>query len=291
MTRTFFLPSEVATDGDWTHGKSTDDTGATVDVAPGNYDNAWARPAGYAFTNVLDYARFVRFLYAGDTSVLSDASRVAMQTAQVSTKQAGSIDSYGYALFVDTGFHVDASFYRTKMVHHGGDIPGWAADFYLLPETGFGIVVFANADGAHFAKSIVTALQSFGSIPAPEALPSGVAPDPTTFAQLAGTYRDFHDVGPILVSVDAQNTVSVSIPQLDTAKIAYEKVLVPSSIDTFIIGLAGTHQLLTFLPDAATGKYRWLRTRYFVGDNMAGLPATAPPFDAAAFRARLRESL
>ena len=38
------------------------------------YDNGWARPAGYAFSSVLDYARFVQFLNAGQPSVLAMAS-------------------------------------------------------------------------------------------------------------------------------------------------------------------------------------------------------------------------
>ena len=70
MTRTFFLPSEVIADGDFSDGASTTATGDPWDVKPDSYDNAWLRPAGYAFSSVLDYAKFIQFLYAGNASVL-----------------------------------------------------------------------------------------------------------------------------------------------------------------------------------------------------------------------------
>jgi len=58
-------------------------------VAPDSYDNAWARPAGYAFSSVVDYAKFVQFLYSGNASVLADSERLAMQSPQVSTLDIG----------------------------------------------------------------------------------------------------------------------------------------------------------------------------------------------------------
>ena len=97
MTRTFFLPSEAIADGDYADGVSTGADGGVESVAPDAYDNAWARPAGYAFSSVLDYAKLVQFLYAGNTAVLSDADRAAMQSAQIDTRDFGDLEGYGFA--------------------------------------------------------------------------------------------------------------------------------------------------------------------------------------------------
>jgi CubicO group peptidase (beta-lactamase class C family) len=292
MTRTFFLPSEVDADGDATHGKSTDVNGKPWDVAPDDYDNAWARPAGYAFSSVLDYAKFVQFLYAGNTQVLSDASRVTMQTQQITTREIGSIEHYGYGLFVDDGFRIGTQFYATKLVLHGGDIPGWAADFFLIPATGFGAVVLANADGAHFVASITQAMQSFGGLPSPGPLPADFTPDPATFPAFAATYQDAHNVGKVVVSVDAQNAVTISMPDLDANNIPYDRALTPVSPNNFVVTIEGLQLLLTFVPDA-TGTFAWLRSRLFVADRQpaAQAPGARTAIDPVALRRRLRDRL
>jgi hypothetical protein len=98
------------------------------------------------------------------------------------THQLGAIEAYGYGVFVMQGLGVEpGSYVDTPLVHHGGDIPGFASDFYLRPAQGFGVVAFANADGAHFSASIALAMKTFDSLPAADApLPNGPrsAPDP-----------------------------------------------------------------------------------------------------------------
>ncbi len=273
MTRTFFLPSEVLTDGDYADGISTDATGAQVVEAPDAYDNAWARPAGYAFSSVLDYAKFVQFLNAGDTTVLTDSLRSAMQSPQVDTRTYGDVEGYGFATIVDQGFNLGSSYYATKLVSHGGDIPGFASDFYLVPSTGFGMVSFASKDDAHFQTSVGLALQSFAQLPAPGLPPPGVAVAPSTFASIAGSYYDPHNVGPVSVSVSGGSLV-VSMPAVDAAKIPYDPTLVAVSADNFTLAIQGTTLEVTFLRDAS-GAYAWLRTRVFVAERQ-GLDGGAP---------------
>ena len=68
MNRTFFLPADVEADGDYATGA----LGAAGEamgwgqfvpdlLEPATFDNGWGRPAGYAFSNVLDLAEFVLF--------------------------------------------------------------------------------------------------------------------------------------------------------------------------------------------------------------------------------------
>ena len=292
MTRTFFLPSDVTADGDFTDGSSTDPTtGAPWDVTPSSYDNAWARPAGYAFSSVLDYARFVQFLDAGAPAVLADAQRKQLLGKQVSTDELASDEQYGYGLFVDTGFHIGNDWYPLELVQHGGDIPGFASDFYLVPSTGFGIVTFANADGAHFNTSLAVAL-GMANLPAPTTVPGDLVIDPTTFPKLAGTYFDPNNVGHVVITVSATNAVSVSMPDLDAAKVPYTTTLAPASPNNFTYTVQGQPVLVTFIPDA-TGADQWFRTRYFVAKAQlpGGMPKPALKVDAPRLRARLRARL
>ena len=296
MTRTFFLPSDVKADGDFSNGASTNTDGTPWDVAPDSYDNGWARPAGYAFSSVLDYARFVQFLDAGDATVLPDAQRQEMETAQVSLLSAGPYDGYGYGIFRDDGFVIGKDWYQPTLLLHGGDIPGFASDFYLIPSTGFGMVSFANADGAHFQASVALAFQTFGGLPAPTTLPAQLQPDPTTFPALAGTYYEPHQVvGHMVIGVDASNNLTVSLPDVDpiTPPIPYDKTMTPIAPNDFVWKVQGTEVEVTFVPDS-TGAFTWVRTRYFAAQR-ATTPspppkplATAPVrIDPAALRARL----
>lgn len=273
MRRTFFLPEEVLADGDYARGKSTQPDGAAWDVGPDAYDNAWLRPAGYAYSSVLDYARFVVFLHSGDRRVLSPRLRREMQREQVNLGTAWDEYWYGLGVFVDRGLIFGEGYYPTPAVQHGGDINGYAANFYLLPETGFGIVTLASADGAHFVSSVVMALQRFGGMAPATAWPPSVLPDPSAFPPLAGTYVDPHLLGPVVVS-EAGGVVSISIPYADAHGIAYQPALVPFSRDNFLLVFPEFGTLVvTFVPDQ-DGTPRWLRTRIAVAERQAG-PATA----------------
>src|SRR5215468_7236718 len=85
MTRTFFLGQDVLRDGNYAIGTNILDATVPPRVLPDSYDNAWARPAGYAWTSLLDLARFVEFLMNGDGAVLPSSLRRAMQSPQVDT--------------------------------------------------------------------------------------------------------------------------------------------------------------------------------------------------------------
>jgi CubicO group peptidase (beta-lactamase class C family) len=290
MNRTFFLPSDVLADGDYTNASSTDDAGSPWDVSPSSYDNAWARPAGYAFSSVLDYALFVQFLNAGAPAVLPDAQRQQMMASQVDTLEFGDVEGYGYGLLLESGFFVNNDWYSVPQVWHDGSIPGFATEWFLIPSTGFGIVAFANADNAYFDTSVGVAFQSFAGLGAPGTPPT-LTSDPTTFPALAGNYDDPNIVGRVIVSVDSKDNVSVSMPDLDAAKIPYTAALTPAgSPYNFTETVDGLEEGITFIPDAS-GKNKWFRTRDYVAEWVGAAAKDAPyhahPVNPAALRAHL----
>ncbi len=279
MTRTFFLPSEVIADGDFADGASTTSAGTPWDVTPDAYDNAWLRPAGYAFSSVRDYAKFVQFLYAGNAAVLADGQRTAMQTPQVDMLDVGGaaadIEHYGFGLVVDRAFQLGRNAYVTKLVWHNGSLAGFTSWFYLVPSTGFGMVWLANADDVNFVDSVVLAMESFAGLTNPSAEPlPGVAVDPSLFASYAGTYNDPNGLGPMTVTANGA-TLSIDIPAFDATSTPYDQTLQPTSMDNFIASVQGSPIPLTFIADS-TGAYVWIRTQTVVARRVADQAGTNP---------------
>lgn len=290
MTRTLQLPADVIADGDYALGKSGY-PGLPEVIAPDTYDNAWARPAGYVYSNVLDLAQFVAFLAQGNEAVLPAAEHDAMQVEQVDTQLFFDTYHYGYALFVLHGaFFAPGEYRPLPIVTHGGDIPGFAADVWWIPSMDLGMVFMANADGAHFGASVVKALETLGTPPEPIELPD---PTPTAaqLASYAGTYYDAHNVGTIVVTVDGA-ALHISMPDVDAAGVPYDPVLVPMDPRNFLLGIQGTQLGVTFIDDGASTS-RWFRTRAFVGDRSASPPPPPPPpttIDASELAARLERA-
>ncbi|MEZ4299345.1 MAG: serine hydrolase domain-containing protein, partial [Polyangiaceae bacterium] len=291
MDRTYFLGSEVLEDGDYALGKTAYPMVANP-VLPDTYDNAWARPAGYATSNVLDLAKFAQFLLDGNEAVLPDALLQDMKSAQIDTQVFLDLVGYGYGLFANKGAYLgDSGFYSIPIVSHGGDIPGFAADLAIVPSLHFGFISMANADGAHFTKSLVTALTTLNTLPSP-GTPPDTTVDPATFGQYEGTYQDDYNVGEIVVT-KVGDDLEISMPAVDAANIPYDKVLVPVVGANFALKIQGTQLAITFIPDE-TGVMRYFRTRVFVGTRpLAPPPPPGPALEGSArdaFLAALRLS-
>ncbi|HTV17276.1 MAG TPA: serine hydrolase [Polyangiaceae bacterium] len=282
MDRSYFLPSEALADGDYSHGYGVAaldaDAVAPEDLGPDAYDNAWARPAGYAFSNVHDWARLMQFLMAGDSTVISDAAQSEVLSSQVSTRSIysdlratalGLADDYGLGIGVGSGFFVDARaepglYYDMPFVGHGGDIPGFASTFVVFPSTGFGMVVLSNRDAERPVESMRLAFETFGGLPAPSAPPAGREPDPARFGHYAGRYLDVDGVA--LEIANEGGALRISGPLLDTQDIPYEAVLEPTSLDNFALWLTYQGERIplevTFIDDDAGGV--WFRSRIAV---------------------------
>lgn len=301
MSRTFFLGQEVLADGDYASGKTMDwTTGTTPAVAePDSYDNPWGRPAGYAWSSVLDLAHFADFLMHGKDSVLSPALVQEMQGERVNTESYLDLVHYGYGLFRQRAVVAGTSYYVIDEVSHGGDINGFAADVFMIPSKDFAFIALSNADGAHFGKSYATALQTLVDLPAPSALPDPEV-DPSKFGIYAGQYLDPYNVGPITITTDGKD-LFVEAPELTKANLAYDKKLqcyVRNNCLFTVKESTGDLQLqVTFILDGG-GKVEYLRNRIFVAkklpDSDAGVPEGGvpeggtpfhipPAFDAHAF--------
>ncbi|HEY5946039.1 MAG TPA: serine hydrolase domain-containing protein [Kofleriaceae bacterium] len=272
MDRTTFLPADVLADGDYAIGVSSYKTGTPMPQPPDAYDNAWSRPAGFAFSSVYDLGKFAEFVIAGDPQVLPDAQRLAMQSAQFNTEDAGPHEQYGFGLFVQDFMYLADGWHPAHIVQHGGAVPGFSCDLYMAPDEDFVIAVLANADGAYFSDSIGFALQTYANLAPATAVPADALPDPATFASLAGNYQDDFNVGRIVITHDA-GKLAISMPDLDMNHVTYAPMLQPIAHDVFRLTIDNDPLEITFLRDAA-GKPEYLRERSFVAKRVMML---APP--------------
>jgi len=279
MTRTFFLPEEVIADGDFAYGSALHwETGQPLVVEPNTYDNGWARPAGFAFSNVLDLAKIVKFLRAGLPDVLTDEWRIAMQEPQMNTEMFMDLHYYGYGLMVqEAGFYhpTAPNFYRLRVVSHGGDVPGFSADVYYVPELDFGFVALTNASYAHLSTSFATALTTLCTMPAPVS-PPDFTMTAADYARYCGQFHDAYNVGDILVKTNA-GQLTVEIPAFDQAGLEYNHTLLPATRNNFILYLYGLTLFdayplqVTFILDN-DGLREYFRTRSFVARYIAEIP-------------------
>lgn len=303
MTRTFFLGAEVLADGDYAFG-ATQAPGWAPAVGPESYDNPWARPAGYAWSSVLDLARFARFLLAGDPAVLADPQRVAMQSAQRSTQQAGEHEAYGFGLMRFDGFFLidgtwtaaafariltpsgaTSTYHDVPVVLHDGAIPGYSAWLSIVPSLDVAFITLANGDGAYFAHSFGVALSTLAELPAPAPPPDDLEPDPATFGAFAGTYVDPYVFGTIEISV-ADGQVGIVMPALDAAMYSYSPTLLPATPGNFLLQVEGTWIVVTFIAGEG-GAITYFRTRYGVGVRTPGVRGAAVAPDPEALRRAL----
>ena len=268
MNRTFFLPSEVLADGDYAVGTNcttpdqthclSPEVGSVIQ--PDTYDNPWGRPAGYAWSSVLDLAEVARFLVHGQENVLTSDLWAEITSAQISTKRIADIESYGFGVMVSDGFGVGG--YRAmKMVGHGGDIAGFAADIYCVPALDICLVALANSTGAHLVNGIVVGLETLTTLPAPSPLPD-VLPKPDRYPLYAGTYDDPFGVGQVNVTTDGTN-LFMQIPSLDASNTPYTQQLQPTTVDNFVVTVQGTQMPLTFITDS-NGVYTYIRCRPYL---------------------------
>lgn len=281
MTRTVFLPSEVLADGDYASGATVDWTGATQAprvATPDAYDNAWARPAGYAWSSALDLAKFARFLLRGDTAVLPAVRHTDMQDEQIDTEQLLDLVHYGHGVAVQRGLLFSASDYREeKIVSHNGALPGFSSLLLVVPRTGFGIVLVANTDGAYFNQSVRLALEQFAALPA-TSTPPELADNPADLDRYLGTYTDPHTLGDVAITRNG-NQLLISIPAADEMGVPYNPVLTSLSKRNYLLQILGTGLPLTFILDDA-GNPEYLRSRAavaaYVPEPVASLPRVVP---------------
>jgi CubicO group peptidase (beta-lactamase class C family) len=271
MTRTYFIPDQVLDDGDFAYGETIDAvTGQSTTIAPDTYDNGWGRPAGYAFSSVLDLAEFIRFLSLGNTTVLGNELLQAMMSPQVDTEMLLDLVHYGYGLTVQEGGWYGASndnFYSMRLVLHNGAIPGFSSLLYYVPQLDLGMVTLASGNGVYFDEAFLVALETLGELPQPSPAPD-ISVDPNDYDKYVGTYFDPYNVGEVIIVRDG-DLLTVEMPLLDQNGIVYDPVLLPLAPRNFIFQAEGYWIQSTFiLDDLGNGEY-W-RTRAFVAQRDSG---------------------
>lgn len=161
MTHTTYRPT-VAMTFPLSQGHEAESAAKPTVVRP-FVNNVGDWPAGFAYSNVFDLARFViAFMNGGridGKQMLSPSLIATLSTAYVDVPFSWDVPlglfegaKYGHGLFIQEhrGVH---------LLHHGGEIPGFGAFVVMAPEYRFAIIIFANKTGAILSKSVQKALE------------------------------------------------------------------------------------------------------------------------------------
>jgi CubicO group peptidase (beta-lactamase class C family) len=262
MQRTYLLPEEVLTDGDYATGANG--------WEPDQFDNGWGRPAAHAFSSVLDMAEFMKFLRNGDTQILSDELRSAMLSPQIDTEQVLDLVHWSLGLMILENWFIGGigtNFYNLRQVYHNGLLAGYNSTFTWIPELDFGYITLATG---FYSGDIWYIINSF--IPTLVTLPDPVptpdfSVDPATFDIYEGYYNtEPHRTRCINITKSGTDLL-ISIAGLDELGVSYSQTLVPEAPHNFFITIDGERRRLTFLFDGQ-GDLEYLRERYFVGEKV-----------------------
>lgn len=289
MSRTTFLADEVLADGDYATGRSWDwDGGAELrDAGPDDYDNAWARPAGYLWSSVEDLSRFAHFLLDGNTAVLSPTSREAMVTERRTMRSLGDHEMYALGVMVTDGFATEEGWYDEALWTHGGAIPGFAAELFVLPERRVVFASLANTDGAYFRESFAAALPYVTDIGEPGPVPA--LPPREDLSDLAGTWDDTYNIGAWTLTWE-EGDLHVDAPVLDQYDVPYGTTLIPFREDSFIWNIDGTQQIMGVVrDDGGAPEYLVFRFSVSVREDEGQARGQATARDVASFRRALRQ--
>ncbi len=273
MNRTMFRGDEVLDDGDyavaWGRGWTAADPGP-LRIEPDAYDDAWLRPAGGAWSNVLDLATFGDFLIHGDDDVLAADLHGEFIRSQVETRSFLDYFDYGYGVMLWSESAGDDGWYRVATREHSGAIPGYAGYLITVPSADLVIATLASTDWAYFPRTFATIWEELLDAERQD-LPDRQI-DPDDFERYAGEYDDPMQIGAIHVSVGADGELDVSLPDMDAVGLSYTSDLTAHSRDNFGFTMRGVPIGVTFLPaaDGDPGEVRWFRTRYFVGERVDG---------------------
>ena len=192
MTHTTFRPTTAMT-FPLAQGHEAAGRGRPTLVRP-FVNNVGDWPAGFAFTNVHDLARFaIAFMNRGrleGKQVLSPSLIATLSTPYVDVPFSWDLPPglfegarYGHGFFIQEHRGV-------RLLHHGGIINGFGAFVVIAPEQRFAIVILTNRTAAILGKSLEKALESSLPLaPPPHASPAEVVPmTPAEMERAAGTY-------------------------------------------------------------------------------------------------------
>ncbi len=266
MHRTFARKSEVDADyapGNGLSGNAGDTTVGPVPLADA-WESAFMRPAGLVWSTPSDQMRLAAFLVDGDPTVLSPELLHEVVSGQVRT-YPDVPGEYGFGLFIGRGIWLGDSYYDIPVWYHGGDTLSHTSTFYVLPEQRFAISILSNGDEDDFGNSVVAAMTSLVSLPAPVAGPDPPF-DPTALDGLTGTYVDDQNLGDVIVTRSG-DALSLRCPSLDAYHIPYDALMTHYSTRLWYATIDGESVDLSFIDGAAGQAY--LRGREYVAVRAA----------------------
>ncbi|HEX9108221.1 MAG TPA: serine hydrolase [Longimicrobiales bacterium] len=134
-----------------------------IPIAWRDIDNAG--PAGSIDSNVLDYARWLRFQL--DDGVLPNGKRLishaamremhSPQTIIPITEEAEKLNPWSHFSAYGLGWFL-LDYRGNEIIHHGGNIDGFSAEVDLVPEQKLGIVIFTNLNGTALRDALPYAI-------------------------------------------------------------------------------------------------------------------------------------
>lgn len=158
---------------------------------------AMVLPAGGVYASVVDFAHFAEVMLARGKGLMTEASAIAMQSAQADTRTP--LASYGYGLFA---YEQNGQ----QVIGHGGGGPGFLSDWLIVPARNFGVVVFANTDTYEPFHIVAHAMNLFLDLP--EGAPPQATTPPSAWDGYVGAYDDPFTFGNVTVRVDGGKLVA-----------------------------------------------------------------------------------
>ncbi len=188
MTRTTLRPL-VAMTWPLAVGHEPHEAGPPQVVRP-MADDTRIWPAGYAFTSLSDLSRFVLVLLDGGRldgrQVLPPGVAIRMLAPVVDIPTNVFVRGrYGYGLFLEEGRGVPIAF-------HAGTLPGFSAEFRMIPERRAAVIVLSNRSDNRMEKTFTRALDLLlpGAVPAAAETRRELPMTADEMKRYAGTYAN-----------------------------------------------------------------------------------------------------
>jgi CubicO group peptidase (beta-lactamase class C family) len=194
MTGASLHPMDVVWQGNFAYGHTKNPSYSWQVPIPPNgayYAMTAYLPMGGVWASVNDMARWGLAHLEQNASVMSPASWTALRAHHTETRKAPA-QYYGYGLYVDASA-------EQEMLHHNGSVSGFASNWVLIPDLGFGIFFVANSDWYYPSYWLTDeAITTFSSGVTQVDLSSWM-PDSTDWPDYVGTYQDDVALGTVVI--------------------------------------------------------------------------------------------